>query len=145
MVREMQWLSPGSFRMILEVFMSNFLVIISLVSISFSSFAGNALKCSVEITGSEKKSEIEVQANKGLLPISLGNGKKLRIVFFNDDVRFTELRPLTDAELAEVNQGPGQPYVEGKIVAHSQVAAKGDVSSAMFVTADVEVLCDIVE
>lgn len=125
--------------------MNQVLTILGLMTISFSAFAGNALKCSVEITGTQKKSEIEVQANKGLAPIGLGDGKTLRIVFFNDDVRFTELRTLTDAERAEANNGPGQPHIEGKIVAYSQVRAKGDVSLAMFITPDVKVLCDIAE
>lgn len=125
--------------------MNKVLTILGLMTIACSSFAGTTLKCSVELLGTENKSEVLVQANQGLAPIELGDGKTLRIVLFNDEVRFTALRALTDAERAEANKGPGQPFVEGKIVAYSQVRAKGEVSLAMFVTPDVKVFCAVAE
>ncbi|MBI3543946.1 MAG: hypothetical protein HY075_11805 [Deltaproteobacteria bacterium] len=127
--------------------MRTYALIAALLSLSsLSAHAEPGVTCSIQQKASKTATTVTLENHRRMPPIELGGGRTVDIVYIDDDLRITELRPPSEEErkaTAKRNRYGEEPYLVGTIVAYSQTSFKGTLEYACFVTEDVRVTCEL--
>ena len=128
--------------------MSKIIIVIwCTLGFSLSAYAGESLLvCSGKVLNGGATINVSLASGEGMLPIDLGKGRTLKIDFFGDDVRFSEIRKPTKKETDDFYaQYPDGEEIglRGITVAYSQTSIRGSIIFSTFNTEDLTLSCEL--